>query len=126
MDGWPRSQTQLKEGWAINLLCLVDVFCSHRTVDNEIAFDDRLKVLGTWMTDLGLKFTSCFGLLNLSLGESFRFFFHGGHHCQSAILNVMVVGTIGVHCKVYADTAEFVHNKGNFSITAVLARHIWS
>ena len=27
----------------------------HRTVENEIAFDDQRKVLSTWMSDLSLK-----------------------------------------------------------------------
>ena len=73
------------------------------------------------MTDLDLKAMSCFSLLNLSLGESFRFAFCGRHHCQLTIFGVMIVETIGVHHKVYVDTAGFVHNKGTFSVAAIVS-----
>ena len=43
-----------------------------------------------------------------------------GHHCRLTILGVMVMEIIGVHYKVYVNVAGFVHDKGTFSIVAVI------
>ena len=63
-----------------------------------------------------------FSLSDLLLGESFRFFFHGRHHCQFAIAGVVTVQSIGAHDKARVQSAWLVRNKGTIiAVAAVMS-----
>ena len=103
----------------MDLLWVIDMFCRHMTVWNEIGVDDRLEFWSAWTPDDPLKNACFFSLSNLLLGESFRFFFHGRHHCQLAIAGVVTVQSIGAHDKARAGSVWPAHNKGTVVVAAV-------
>ena len=59
---------------------MVNVRYSNGTVDDEVALDNVLEVLGTWVSNGSLEVASSFGLFKLSLAEAFRLLFDGGDH----------------------------------------------
>ena len=48
---------------------MVNVRDSDGTVDDKVAFDNVLEVLGTWVSNGSLEVASLFGLFKLSLAD---------------------------------------------------------
>jgi hypothetical protein len=71
------------------------------------------------MTHPDLKSTGSTSLLDLFLGESFRFCFHHGHlvHSHLTIVSVAAVKSISVHVKVHVDSVRLVCNNGALAVT---------
>ncbi len=101
---------------AVDLLCAINVFCRDRAVDNEVALDDCLEVLGARVPDLGLEISSCLSLLELSSTEPLRFRFDSRHHSELTIVGVVIVQAIGVHAEVYVDAVWLVDLEGAFAV----------
>jgi hypothetical protein len=115
---WP---VVLEDGdpWTVDLLCSLNVFCCYGTVDDEVALNDRLEVLGARVPDLGLDIPSCLCLPQLIFAEAFGFGSDSRHHRELAIFGVVIVKAIGVHLEMYIDTVWLVDYEKAFAMAVV-------
>ena len=68
--------------FSINFFSSSDITRSHGTVQDEILGDDLLEVSCRWVSDLCIKVSSLFSILNLALAVSFFVFLHCLYQCD--------------------------------------------
>ena len=86
--------------FSINSVSSRDITRSHGTVQDEILGDDLLEVSCRRVSDLRIKVSSLFSVLNMALAVSFSVFLHCLYQCDLTISSIMVMQTILVHYKM--------------------------
>ena len=71
------------------------------------------------MSNFGLKFSSDFGLLDLTFTEAFGFLGDSGHHGELAIMSVVIVESIFVCNEVHVNAIGLVDNESTFALAVI-------